>query len=156
MTQTKTSVFFSTVAALLALALLGRADTAQTEKELLAFHDQWAEARIKGDVAFLERFYAPEFYIQNMNGHVVQRKDDIALFDRVRRGDKETIKPQYIKDEGMKVSVYGDTAFVTGVENLKGTHRGVYGEMALRFTNVFVRRDGRWQLVLSHSTRVQN
>ena len=33
--------------------------------------------------------------------------------------------------------------------------RTQFGEMALRFTNVFVRRDGRWQLVLHHSTPVQ-
>jgi ketosteroid isomerase-like protein len=55
----------------------------------------------------------------------------------------------------MDVSAYGDTAIVTGVENLKGVAGGVPGEMALRFTNVFVRRDGRWQLVLHHSTPTQ-
>ena len=128
---------------------------AQTEKELRALQDEWAVARVKGDVAFLERFYAQELRLQVMDGSVVERKDDIALFDRIRRGDKDTIKPEFIQDVDMKVSTYCDTAVVTGVENLKGTYMGKFGEMAHRFTNVFVRRDRRWQLVLHHSTPVQ-
>jgi|tagenome__1003787_1003787.scaffolds.fasta_scaffold20725300_2 ketosteroid isomerase-like protein len=151
-----------TILGLLGLSLLtsacthqrGQAD-AQTKRELLALQDRWAEARIKGDVDFLEHFYAQEFRIQAMNGNVATRSEDIAMFDRVRRGDPNTITPQYIHDVDMGVSVYCDTAVVTGVENLKGTNRGVYGEMALRFTNLFVRRDGRWQLALHHSTPVQ-
>jgi ketosteroid isomerase-like protein len=135
--------------------LSGHADAAQTEKELRALQDEWALARIKGDVDFLERFYAQELRLQVMDGSVVERKDDIAMFDRTRRGDRDTIKPEFIQDVDMKVSTYWDTAVVTGVENLKGTYKGKLGEMALRFTNVFVRRDGRWQLALHHSTPVQ-
>jgi len=91
-----------------------------------------------------------------MDGSVMERKDDIAMFDRIRRGDPNAIKPEYIHDVDMKVSPYGDAVAVTGVENLKGKYPGgMYGEMALRFTNIFVRRDGRWQLVLHHSTAVK-
>lgn len=131
------------------------ANPAQAESELRTLHEQWAAARIAGDVAFLERFYAEELRLQVMNGSVVSRAQDIALFDRVGRGDADVIRPQYIHDDDVTVSLYGDTAVVTGVENLKGTARGVYGEMALRFTNVLVWREGRWQLVLHHSTPVQ-
>lgn len=45
-------------------------------------------------------------------------------------------------------------ASVTGIENLAGTYKGNYGEMALRFLNVFVRREGRWQWVVHQSTPV--
>jgi len=38
----------------------GQADAAQTEKELRTLQDEWAAARIKGDVEFLERFYAQD------------------------------------------------------------------------------------------------
>jgi ketosteroid isomerase-like protein len=135
--------------------LTASADPAQTEKELLALHDAWGEARIKGDVAFLETFYGQELRLNVMDGGVVQRKDDIALFDRAGKSDLQVIKPDYIKDVDMTVMTYGNTAVVTGIENLKGTAMGNYGEMALRFTNVLVRRDGRWQLVHHQSTPVQ-
>jgi ketosteroid isomerase-like protein len=149
--------------ALLALVLMApgctqpiaKANPAEAEKELLALHEAWAEARIKGDVAFLETFYGQELRLNVMDGGVVERKDDIAMFDRAGKSDLEVIKPDYIKDVDMTVMTYGDTAVVTGVENLKGTAMGNYGEMALRFTNVLVHRDGRWQLVHHQSTPVQ-
>lgn len=146
--------------AVIALATVGCAhqsasrDPARTEQEMLRLHEQWAAARIKGDVAFLERFYGEDLRLQVMDGSVVQRKDDIDMFDRIAKGDPDVIRPSYIRDVDVKVASYGDTAVVTGIENLKGTHKGVYGEMALRFTNVLVWRDGRWQLVSSQSTRI--
>lgn len=144
--------------ALLAAALLATGcahqSPANAEKELLQLHEEWATARIKGDTAFLERFYGEELRLNVADGTVVQRKDDIELFNRVGKGDLEIIKPEYIRDVDMTVKTYGDTAVVTGVENLKGTHKGRPGEMALRFTNVLVWRDGRWQLVSHQSTRV--
>ena len=75
----------------------GQADAAQTEKELRTLQDEWAVARIKGDVDFLERFYAQDLRLQVMDGSVVERKDDIAMFDRIRRGDQDTIKPESIR-----------------------------------------------------------
>jgi ketosteroid isomerase-like protein len=141
---------------LLAAACASAPDALQTERELLAIQDEWATARIKGDVPYLEKLYAPEFYLQVMDGSVNTRAADIAMFERVRDKDPDAIQPQSINDVDMKVTAYGDTAIVTGVENLKGSYRGFTSEFVLRFTNVFVRLDGRWQLVLHHSTPVQN
>ena len=50
---------------------------------------------------------------------------------------------------------YGDTAVVTGLDHLGGTYMGNYGEMYLRFTDVLVKRDGRWQLVIQQATRAE-
>lgn len=130
-------------------------DPAQAEQELLRLHEQWAAARVDGNVAFLERFYGEELRLNQADGNVVPRKDDIELFNRAGKSDQEVIKPEYIRDVDMKVSTYGTTAVVTGVENLRGTYKGRSGEMALRFISVMVWRDGRWQLVSHQSTRVQ-
>lgn len=118
------------------------------EKELITLQHDWGVARIKGDVGFLEDLYAKEFRVTAMNGSVVERDADIAVFA------SGAMKPESITDDEMKVSLYGDVAVVTGRENLKGTYRGVPGEFALRFTNVFVRRDGRWQLVTHQVTPI--
>lgn len=118
------------------------------EKELIRIQNEWATARIKGDVAFLEHLYAKEFRITSMNGSVVTRDADIGVF---RSGE---MKPESIVDEDMKVSVYDNTAIVTGVENVKGAYKGNFGQFALRFTNVYVWRDGRWQLVTHQSTPI--
>lgn len=121
-------------------------------RELVDLHDRWAKARIDGDAAFLETFYAREFRITNMLGQVIERDVDIGLFAARPR----VLKPIYIVDDDVCISVFGDdAALVTGVEHLKGTYKGEYAEMALRFTNVLVRSDGRWQMVTHHSTPVR-
>jgi TonB family protein len=123
---------------------------AETEKALVMLQNDWGEARIKGDVAFLETFYAKELKLTVMTGSVIDRNADIALFA------SRAIRPEAIKDEDLKVSVYGETAVMTGLERLKGTYNGHTGEVALRFTNVLIQRDGRWQLVAHQATEVTN
>src|ERR671917_2859123 len=92
-----------------------------TETVLLALHEQWAAARVDGDVAFLERFYGQELRLQQADGSIVQRSDDIELFNRAGKSDSEVVKPEYIRHADMRVARYGEAAVVTGVENLKGT-----------------------------------
>lgn len=116
--------------------------------EIARLIDQWAEARVKGDTVFLEKFYDADLRLNQMSGGVVTRKDDIALFAA------RLIRPEYIRDTDVRIGVFGDTAVVSCIESLKGTYRGVPGEMSLRMLNVLVRRDGRWQLVASQSTPI--
>lgn len=126
----------------------------ETEKELLTIQKQWADARVKPDIPYLERLYAKEFRVHTMYGSVASREDDIAMF---REGK---IKPDFVRDVDMNVSVYGEVGIVTGIENVGGTYpsgplKGQYGELSMRFTTIFVRRDGRWQLVLAQGTPIQ-
>jgi ketosteroid isomerase-like protein len=139
----------SVVLALLVASLSGPA-LAQTSdaarSEITQAEDAWRKARIDGDVDFLERFYAKEGRIQGMNGKVQSREADIALFATGK------IKPKFIDHGPLDIATYGDTAVVTGVDHLGGTAYGHYGEMYLRFTDVLVKRDGRWQLIIQQAT----
>ncbi len=117
-----------------------------TEKELIAIEDEWRTARIKGDVAFLERLYAPELRFTGANGAVIDRATDIAGFA------SGAIKPESIERSDMRISIYGDAAVVIGRDDLKGSYNGVVGGGAVRFTHVYVRREARWQLVASQGT----
>jgi ketosteroid isomerase-like protein len=120
------------------------------EKTFILLQHDWAEARKKSDMAFLENFYASEFNVGNMNGFESSRAEDLAMFSS---GD---MKPAIITDSEMKVTIYGQTAMVTGFEHLEGAYKGHPGKFDLRFTNVFVYRDHRWQLVRHQSTPISN
>jgi ketosteroid isomerase-like protein len=124
------------------------AQRSQDEAEIAALIDRWADARVKGDAAFLEHFYAAELRIGLMNGEFIERKDDIALFAERR------VRPEYIRDSDLSIAVYHDMAVVSCVETLKGTYNGRAGEMSLRMLNVLLHRAGRWQLVASQSVRI--
>lgn len=131
----------------LALTILisGRAQT-PAEAQLLTIQKEWADARVRSDIPYLERLYAREFRVQTIAGNVATREDDIAMF---RDGH---LKAQYVRNEDLTVSIYGEVAVVTGIEKVAGRYQGQYGEFSIRFANVFVQRDGRWQLVLSQGT----
>lgn len=136
------------VGLLIMAGLSAAAQRGTVETEIAQLIDQWAEARVKGDTVFLERFYAAELSIGQMNGALIDRNDDIALFAARR------IKPEYIRSRDVHVAVHGETAIVSRVESLKGTYDGRPGEMSLRMLEVLVRRDGRWQLIAAQSAPI--
>jgi hypothetical protein len=52
------------------------------------------------------------------------------------------------------VKVYRDTAVIWFTLRIVGFRQGERSELTLRYTDVWVIRDGRWQCVSSQSTRV--
>lgn len=127
----------------------GQASKADEQTFMKLQHD-WAEARKNADMHFLESFYASEFTVGVMNGGESSRAKDLAMFSS---GD---LKPTTIDDTEMHVYVYGESAMVTGLEHLEGSYKGHTGQFDLRFTNVFVHRDGRWQIVRHQAAQVRN
>jgi len=62
------------------------------------------------------------------------------------------VKVMEIWGEELKVSVYGETAVLTGVQRVKTKSADGKEEAgAGAFTDVFVRREGRWWMVLAYS-----
>jgi ketosteroid isomerase-like protein len=132
----------------LSLPVPGHTQTTDDTNTFVALQNQWAEARKNQDVAFLEKFYAAEFMVGNMNGAESTRAQDIGMFSS---GD---MKPAVITDSDIKVQ-YGDAALVTGTEHLEGSYKGQAGQFDLRFANVYVYRDGRWQMVRHQATQIR-
>lgn len=122
---------------------------AATDQTFIQLQHDWAEARKHADMPFLERFYAREFTVGLMDGGESSRAQDLAMFSS---GD---LKPAVITDDAMRVNLYGDTAMVTGLEHLDGSYKGHTGSFDLRFTNVFVFRDGRWQMVRHQAAQIR-
>jgi Domain of unknown function (DUF4440) len=73
-------------AALPSYSQAGNAD----EQTFVKLQHDWAEARKKGDVAFLERFYAKEFTVGTANGTESSRAQDLEMFSSGRCRTDET------------------------------------------------------------------
>ena len=54
----------------------------------------------------------------------------------------------------MQVRVYGNTAVVIGGARERGTRNGTAYTDTYRWTDVFVKRGGRWQAVVSQFAKV--
>lgn len=122
----------------------------QTEAEtvLQRLHEA-CQAYEDGDAEYLADFLHADYTLTNTRGMVTNRAQDLA---ELRSGD-----PDYdvFRNHDMQVRIYGDTAVVNGITSLKGTSNGKAFELDARFTDTLIRRDGRWMLVASHATRIE-
>ncbi len=111
------------------------------ERELLA-------ATLKGDASVSERYLAETYAFTGPDGSVENKAQAV---NDLKSGD---LKLKAASIEGSKVQVYGDTAVVTYGSHDKGTYKGKDISGNSRWTDVFVRSNGRWQLVASHGSMV--
>ena len=60
-----------------------------------------------------------------------------------------------LRGEELKVNIYGDTAILTGVQRAEARQpESEIEESAVAFTDVFVRREGRWLMVLAYGVEL--
>lgn len=135
---------------LLALALLFwlPAHAVETDAELLALDATWNELRMKPDVAGLDRLLADDWMLTHSDGRVQYKAD---YLDELRTS---TRRNQGIGNEDLRVRRYGDTMVVTGASVQSGISNGQPWSGRFRFTRTWVKRDGAWIMVSSHSSRV--
>jgi|GEM_PF-467422 len=122
--------------------------TAAAEQELIQLAKSWGAAMVSGDAAALERILAEEIMDTDPVGRPWTKAQSIAA---LKSG---TMKATSWAMDDMKVHVYGDTAVVTGRTTLTGRFHGEDISGQYRWTDTFVRRDGRWQCVATHASRI--
>jgi ketosteroid isomerase-like protein len=60
-----------------------------------------------------------------------------------------------IRGDELKVNIYGETAVLTGVQHAEARPlAGETEESVVAFTDVFVRREGRWLMVLAYGVEL--
>lgn len=101
----------------------------------------WNDANLKRDKAWWEKNFASDFSsVSSLTGKLANKADDIA--DSVN--DKGTMELAETTD--MNIRVDGNFAVVTGIYRTKGKDdKGVAYDRRMRFTDTWIKRDGRWQ-----------
>jgi hypothetical protein len=122
-----------------------------TEAELMQLEREIGDANVRRDKSFFERIEADEFIFTDSAGGLTTKAEDVASLDKPA-GEFKLIS--YAVDD-MRVRVYGKTAVVTGRTTTKLQSKDREVTNRSRFTDVFVKRDGRWQLVAGHSSRLR-
>ena len=123
----------------------------RVEAELMQLERDIGKANVERDKAFFQRVEAEEFIFTDSAGGITTKAEDVASLD-TPPGEFKLVS--YDVDE-MKVRVYGKTAVVTGrtITVSRGKDRDITGKT--RFTDVFVKRGGRWLIVAGHSSRIR-
>jgi ketosteroid isomerase-like protein len=124
--------------------------TSEAEEKLLKIEKEFAQAIISNDLEGIGRIVADEWIIIDPNGDIVDRT---RFFEVTKSG---ALTHDMMESEDFRVRVYGDSAVVTGLTRTKGKFMGQEFSTQERATDVFVKRDDRWQCVLTHLTRLPN
>ena len=119
-----------------------------SEEELLKVEKEFAKAIVKNDLEGIERLVAVDWIIVGPDGEIVERA---RFFEVIKSG---AMTHDAMESEDFRIRVYGDSAVVTGITRTKGKFMGQEFSTKERATDVFVKRDGRWQCVLTHLTRL--
>jgi ketosteroid isomerase-like protein len=138
--------FLIFVAAMLALVPAAWSQNT-AEKAVTDLEQQWLKAQqtnTYSDALFAT--LADGYTYTSPDGKLFNRADAIA--------DAKATKFTSVDDLDLKVAVYGDTAIVTGISRSKGTDAGKPFGGDFRFTDTWVKINGKWQCVASHNSAV--
>ncbi len=110
----------------------------------------WNNALIKRDTAWFERNYAADASdIDSRTGVINDKTKAIATM----KADKSVVESAELSE--MDIRIEGGTAIVTGVNRIKGRdEKNQPFDIRVRFTDTFVKRDGRWQVWATQGTRI--
>ena len=114
------------------------------EKGLVELERQLLEAIRERNIGKLETILGNDFF------HVSPHKRDLNRVDFLNQVKSSASDFEWLGAEEMKIHIYGDVGVVTGVQNAQ-VRSGKTGVQStdIAFTDVFRRRQGRWELVLA-------
>ena len=117
------------------------------EHQLRDIQQQFVRACVERDRAFIERILAPEWSVTQANGSILTRANLLRT-----AFETEALRVTSMVVDDVTVRMFGTTAVVRGRTVATGTDKGIAFNVRLRFTDVFLKRNGEWQAVSSHAS----
>jgi ketosteroid isomerase-like protein len=131
--------------------VMGNATHPLDDSMMLGYLDlEWNQAELAGDRTWFERTLADDYLgVGSTRGKFESKEDLLASVG------KEKVTAAVTTD--MDVNVDGDRARVSGIYHSKGSdEKGKAFDRRIAYIDVFVKRDGRWQIWSSQGTPVQD
>lgn len=136
---------------LLSLSLSARQKTPKTssvEDQIKKHEQDWAQAVVKEGAASVDQYEADDIITTDPTGRVTGKAEDRTDLSSA----DYKIQSEELSD--LTVHVYGDLAVATATNTMKGTYKGQDLSGKYRFTDTWVKRGGKWQVVASQYTKV--
>ena len=115
------------------------------KQTLIQLQNDWMNAWHDLDMPAIEAILAPEFALTSARtDQIVPRADWMASLARVRN--------ESFAYSDFRIDVFGDAAVVRSKLTQAATVAGERWDGTFVLTDVWIRRDGRWQVVARHSS----
>ena len=124
----------------------------RAEEEVRRLERQWLDAYEQNDAVAMERIVADDFTITFPNGSM-QTKPQLMAMVKAPRGPGQPRMRFYT--EGVQSRAYGDTVILLGRVVSEYERDGKTVREQSRYTDTYVRSRGRWQVVASHLSNVE-
>jgi ketosteroid isomerase-like protein len=118
------------------------------EQAVMQMEEELRVAISKGDTKAYARIVGDDYVFTNQDAVIRTKAQMVSAYD------SGSIKYESVKFDEIKVHAYRDTAVVTGRNTAKGQDNGKDISGQFRYTRVYVKRQGKWQLVATQSTRI--
>jgi len=142
----------ATLLLLLPLSLALRLHSAEPSGEdsaVVGLENAWKQAELQHDTSAASALLADSFLYVDGQGQLQTKAQYVAGI-----GDK-SYRPEEIKNEDLKVVMYGDTAIVTSAYLARGFDSGQHFAQRGRFVDVWVKLGGKWLCVSSQDTFIE-
>ena len=117
------------------------------EKAIFKMESDWADSFVKGDMTVTENITTDDYSFINSSGETQTKVEFVEMFKS--GGYKIT----YLDLDNFKVRVFGDTAVATYGQTEKSQYQGKDNSGHYVYTDVWIKRNGTWQIVASHGTK---
>ena len=119
----------------------------EVEKEIWKLEEELTQTEMRVDVEALDRIYARDIMVTAPIGICV---DKPAVMTEVRAAAEKAVVGRYDKDD-LKVRAFGDTAVSSYRMMAEAAFEGTEIKRQLCITNVWMKRNGGWQIVARHT-----
>lgn len=129
-------------------AAAGAVEPDPATRELLQAEADACKAFEAGNADALRQALTADFTLVDSHGNVTGLKQNLA--------EVAAREPFYqeFRNHDQKVRLYGDAALIVGITSIRGSAGGTPFAADFRYTDTWVRRDGKWLLAASQASRL--
>ena len=124
----------------------------KAEEEVRKLERQWLDAYEQSNPAAMDRIVADDFTITFPNGAMQTKPQLMAMIKASQRTSEPRMR---FHTEDVRSRAYGDTVILIGRVVTEYERDGKPVQELSRYTDTYVRRDGRWQVVASHLSSIE-
>lgn len=124
----------------------------KAEDEVRKLERQWLDAYEQNNAEAMERIVADDFTITFPNGAIQTKPQLMAMIKSPRRAGQSRMK---FSTEDVQSRAYGDTVILIGRVITEYERDGKTVKEQSRYTDTYVQRKGRWQVVASHLSNIE-
>ena len=105
----------------------------------------------KGYISALDRVLADEYSYTARDGEVLGKKEDLEGY----KNNRNILSAANLSDQSVRVLVR-NVAVETGTIHYTGRNSGKPFDLRKRYTTTWIRRDGCWQIVADHTSKIEH